>query len=234
MRPEKQESPIKAAFWYNNKPFEYYESLSVKVAYWNSKKQRAKDTQAYPSAFDLNATLDDIANKILSCYRRYVNEYGRRPDHKELRELVQKQRGVFKEVSQVRRIEFFDFIDTFIKDIDDGKHTNPLTGRKVSFTTGQSYKQTRLLLKEYCKLRNCHLQFSSINIEFHRDFVYFLSQEYKSEATGQCYSPNSISKHITNIKSLMSYAVDRNITKETGHTKKGFRAIREEVDSIFR
>lgn len=230
--PGDKVSAIKANFCYASQQFDYYEpKLAVETAYWNKKTQRAKENKSYPEFFDLNATLDNIAATILSCYRRYINDHARIPEKEELREAVQRRRGIIK--PEKPKPELFEFIQQFIKDIEDGKHLNLITGRPVSATTMRSYKQTELLMKSYCAAKKCTLKYESINPEFHRDFVHYLSHEYKSPTNDKSFKPNTVGKHITNIKSFMSYAVDRKMTTASDHKMKGFRVIKEEVDSVF-
>lgn len=225
-------SSIKAVFCYASQQFDYYEpKLCIKTAYWNKNTQRAKENKSYSEFFDLNATLDNIASTIISCYRRFINENARMPELDELRLMVQQRRGMVK--PQKPKVELFEFIESFIADIDKGKHINLQSGKPVSATTMRSYKQTEFLLKEYCNVKKCNLRFESINPEFHRDFVHFLSHEYKSPENDRSFKPNTIGKHITNIKSFMNHAVDRKLTTASDHKMKGFKVIKEEVDSIY-
>ncbi len=43
----------------------------------------------------------------------------------------------------------------------------------------------------------------------HKEFVHFLSQEYISPESGKSFKPNSIGKHITNLKTFLSNAAGK-------------------------
>lgn len=72
-----------------------------------------------------------------------------------MREVVQRRRGIIK--PDKPKPELFEFIQQFIKGIEEGKHLNLITGRPVSATTMRSYKQTEFLMKSYCSAKNAPL-----------------------------------------------------------------------------
>lgn len=225
-------SPVKCVFCYSHYQFYYYErKLSIETRFWNKNTQRAKVTKAFAGYFDFNSTLEYIQTTILGCYRKFVSEQNRVPEVDELRSLVKKARGIIK--PEKPKPELFEFIQSFIKDTEDGKHLNLQTGKPVGKGTLHTYKQTLHLMKEFSAARKLKLRFDDINTEFHKEFVHFLSQEYISPESEKHFKPNSIGKHITNIKTFLSNALDRKLTTNQDFKKKGFKVIREDVDSIY-
>lgn len=229
--PKKTVSPVKCVFCYSNRQLYYYEKkLSLETRFWNANNQRAKETKAFSGYFDFNITLDNIGSAILTCYRKFVNDMAREPEVEELRELVRLKRGITKIKDKP---ELFEFIDQFIKEAETGRHLNLQTGKPVKEGTIKTYRQTLFLLKEFSTAKKWKLKFSDMNPEFHKEFVHFLSMEYISPESGKSFKPNSVGKHITNLKTFLSSALERKITTIQDFKMKGFKVLKEEVDSIY-
>lgn len=229
--PQKVISPIKCVFCYSNQQLYYYEKkLSIAPIFWNKNQQRAKETKAFAGYFDLNVTLDNIETAILSCYRKFINDECREPDVDELRKLIQLKRGIIK---TKQRVGLFEFIEQFIQQAESGKHLNLQTGKPIKEVTVKTYRQTLFLLKEFSASRKWKLKFDDMNPEFHKEFVHFLSSEYISPESGKSYKPNSVGKHITNLKTFLSNAFERKITDNQDFRLKGFKVLKEDVDSIY-
>lgn len=231
--PKAEVSPIKCVFCYHYKQLYYYErKLSVETVFWNRKQQQAKETRLFPGHVELNMTLRNIATAILDCYRRFVNDNGRVPEVEELRELVIRKRGVGLPKEKPKP-ELMDFIAQFIQEAEEGKHLNLQTGKAVKVTTTLTYRQTYNLLSEFSKVKKWKLTFAAIDSSFHREFVHFLSREYIVPETGKSYMPNSVGKHIANLKTFLNNAFERKLTTNQDFRMKAFKVIREEVDHIY-
>lgn len=229
--PKKVFSPVKCVFCYSNKQLYYYEKkLSVKTQYWNKNNQRAKETKAFSCHLEFNITLDNIESAILNCYRKFLNDHSREPEVEELRRLVQLKRGI---ISIHEGPELFEFIDQFIKEAESGKHLNLQTGKPVKEGTIKTYHQTLFLLKQFSTAKKWKLKFNDINPEFHKEFVHFLSREYVSPENNKSFKPNSIGKHITNLKTFLNNAYERKITSNQDFRLKGFKVLKEQVDSVY-
>jgi hypothetical protein len=57
--------------------------------------------------------------------------------------------------------------------------------------------------------------------------------EYIATDTGRTFKPNSVGKYITNIKSILNSALEKKITTNTDFKMKGFKVIKEDVDSVY-
>lgn len=229
--PAKKVSAIKCVFNYAYKQLCYYEpKLSVPTEYWNKKTQRARTCAGYGGHMDLNATLDHIELTILSTYRRFLNEHSRVPEVEELRNAVKSKRGILKVAEP---IQLFDFIERFIKMAESGRHLNMTTGLPVKEVTVKTYRQTLSLLKDFSKKRKLRLDFRDMNSDFHKDFIYFLTHEFVSPGSGTTFKPNTIGKHITNLKTFLNYAVEKKVTTNLDFKLKTFKVPKEQADTIY-
>lgn len=229
--PKAKVSPIKIIFCYANTQMYYYErKLSIQVKHWNKLAQRAKEKSDFEESSEFNSTLNSIQATILSCYRKFKNDFGAEPSRDELRDMVKLQRGT---IQKAEPVELLDFITQFISDAKQGKHLNMSTGKPVAKVTIRTYEQTQKLLIEFSKQKDTKLSFNDINTLFHKEFVHFLTKEFKSEETKAHLKINTVGKHLTNLKTFMSAAVERKLTENNDFKNKNFKVIRESVDKIY-
>lgn len=229
--PKEKVSPIKAIFCYANTQMYYYErKLSIQVRFWNSNSQRAKETNAFEGYSEFNSTLNAIESTILSCYRKYKNDTGAEPSINELRDMVKIKRGT---APQSEKIELLDFITRFIEEAKEGKHINMASGKPVSAVTIRTYEQTEKLLNAFAREKSRKLKFEDINSLFHKEFVHFLTKEFKSPETEAGLKVNTVGKHLTNLKTFMNAALERKLTENYDFRAKAFKVLRESVDKIY-
>lgn len=229
--PKAKVSPIKIIFCYANTQMYYYErKLSIQVKHWNKVAQRAKEKSDFEESSEFNSTLNAIQSTILSCYRKYKNDFGTEPTRDELRELVKIQRGT---IQKTVRVELLDFITQFIAEAKQGKYFNMANGKPVASVTIRTYEQTLKLLIEFSKKSGHNLCFNDINTIFHKEFVHFLTKEFKSKETQSHLKINTVGKHLTNLKTFMSAAIERKLTENNDFKSKNFKVIRENVDKIY-
>ncbi|MGG9970903.1 site-specific integrase [Ferruginibacter sp. SUN002] len=231
-RPKEEVSTIKVIFCYDYTQLYYYEKkLSVPVKFWNKNAQRVKETRSFPEYAELNATLDSIESTILDCYRKYKNDFNCEPSVDLLRELIKIKRGTSVKPAN-KPLELFDFIEVFINDAKEGKYINLAKGTPVAKITIRTYQQTQKLLKSYVDHYG-KIKFEDISTQFHKKFTYFLAKVYRSPETNAPLMINTIGKHLTNIKTFMSEAIERGLTKNQSFRNKSFKVIREDVDKIY-
>lgn len=231
--PKQKTSSIKAVFYYNYLRFTYTEpKLGIDTQYWNSKDQRARNTKQFPGSAKLNHSLDLIESVIVESFREYVNQNSAQPSLLELSELVKQRRGRGG-INDKNQIGLFEFIEEFIENAKNGIHLNLSTGKPVTYVTIRTYEQTLRVLKAFSSKKHRKIGFDDIDIPFYSQFVYFLTNEYKSEVNGNSYKINTVGKHITNLKTFMQNAVDKKITTNTSYKAKSFKVVHEAVDKIY-
>lgn len=230
--PKADVTPIKVVFCYNSMQLYYYErKLSIPTKFWNEKNQRAKQMRIFENYAEINNTLDNIESAILDCYRKYKNEFHSEPPLEELREMVRVKRGTSKVISS-KTLELIDFIEIFIQEARDGKYINRVRGTHIAKTTINTYEQTLNLLRAFMSATSTQLRFEDINLHFHTDFTHFLSNIYLSKESKEHLKINTIGKSLTNIKTFMSVALERNLTTNNLFRSTSFRVIREDVEKI--
>jgi integrase len=102
--------------------------------------------------------------------------------------------------------------------------TNDRTKKPISKNTIKVFNQCKRLLTEFHKTIR-KIDFVNIDLDFYHDFKEFM---IKKE-----YAPNTISKHIGTLKTILNEATDRGINSNLAYKSKRFSAPKVEVDSIF-
>ncbi len=182
--------------------------LTINGKLWSEKKQRLKGHNEY--TVWLNSTLERLQTSLLE---KYSLDY---------------TQGITIDTEwlQVSINEYFKrpqkndttIYEEFIKFIEE----NPTSkGKTLSKNTLQNYNQTANILKNFCDVAPI-----KIDIKYHRDFIKFLKKER--------YSPNTISKHISVLKTLLLKIEERGITiHHSVHSKDFFIPPEIEVDNIY-
>ncbi|MDP4285553.1 MAG: site-specific integrase [Bacteroidota bacterium] len=205
----KEETLIYLFFRFNNQRLKYSTSEKIKPKFWNSDKQRAKETKSFPSHTSLNVTLDNLSTNVKETYRDLVNS-NRTPTPYKLKDALDK--SLFKE-EYGQKTTFLKFVNELFKE----------PNRKAN--TLKQWKQTLRKLLEYKSYTKNEVDFDTIDMDFYNSFIHFLTKEG--------YTKNTIGGFIKNVKIFMNEAVDRNLTKNMEYRNKKFKILEEQVDKIY-
>jgi len=110
-------------FYYDNSVFKISTKKSILPKYWNSKKNRVRETMEIQDSIEINNHLDKMDSKINECYFSLINK-GLSIDNKILRKhfidsLNSKELNIKKESFWTHFNTFVEYKKTRIKDIRD-------------------------------------------------------------------------------------------------------------------
>lgn len=117
----------------------------------------------------------------------------------------------------------FDFIATFISDSEQGIRLND--GKALAYRTIQRYRTTEKLLRDVEAEYDRPLTFSNINKAFIEYFNAYM-------ANTKNYTPTTMGKHISTLKTFMHEATSEGLNHNLDFTTKAFKAIHKSSDSI--
>jgi len=117
------------------------------------------------------------------------------------------------------------FIHTFIRDCETGKR---LTSKRVKmgYSTIQTFITTKNHFEQFEKNYKKTIYLKDFNQSVHDDFIEYLEIELEQ-------SRNSSSKHITNIRQVLLYAIKRNEFSKVSFFDIKFETGREDSDNIY-
>jgi len=192
-------------------PMQYHTDEAINPAFWNKKKGEAKQVSKFPQHPEFNARLSNIRDKVLTIYRRLLNDDAEISNDilsNEFDLIFRKHRN-----RTVSRHELMQFIPYFIE-----------TSNKTQ-STKKSYRQLLNDLQEYEQSKNIVLTFGRIDIDFHDNFVQFLQSKK--------YAPNTIGTRIKVLKTFMNVAYERNLHTNLDFKKRAFDKPKEETTAVY-
>lgn len=117
-----------------------------------------------------------------------------------------------------------DYVERIIAEMRSGARMQP-GGERYSLWTIKGYITLSNHLLEYEKDRRKRVTLDSINLSFYYDFIeYFNSRKY---------ALNTVGKHVKNIKSAMSLAVEDGVTSNSDWRNRKFRVPMEAPDTVY-
>lgn len=128
-------------------------------------------------------------------------------------------------IAEAGKQSFKEFVKTFIAECESGDRLKQRSTRKVSPSTIKNYKGTLTQIEEYEKKRHRRVDWENITMDFYDDWKKFF--------LGKGYSPNTIGRHVKNLKIWLYAAKDMGLTKATDFESSRFAADHEEVDNVY-
>jgi integrase len=203
------ESDIVLVFRYDEGRLVYHVGEKVKPEDWSDTKQRLKKSAGSTRSAQVNRWLDILKAFVEDTYREYRNEGWALPvDH--FRSMI-KDFAAGRISTPEAPLSLIAFI---AKTIEERRASGT-----YSPNTLKSYTTTLNNLKQFSKGKKRSLAFEDIDLDFHHDWMLFL--------TAKNLSPNTIHKQIRILKTFMSEAFDRGLTKNQAFKSKRFTANTE-------
>ena len=205
----KEPTLIYLFFRFNNQQLKYSTGQKVKIKYWNTERQRAREVIEFPEAEKINELLDNLSTITKDTYRSLINQK-KPPTPDKIK--IELNKFLYKDES-TQQLGLLSFIEKLINT------TNKKKG------TVKKYRTTLNVLLEYKRKTKREINFETINIDFYYSFLKFL--------TGKGYAQNTVGGHIKNIKVFMNEAIERKLTSNFEHKGRKFKVVTEQVDKIY-
>ena len=130
-----------------------------------------------------------------------------------------------KPVAEKTKPTFIEFVETYIKECEDGERLKQKSTRKITAGTIKNYKGFLSQMKNYQESRKRVIDWDDLTLDFYRDYKqFFIEKDYK---------PNTIARHIKNMKTMLYAAKDLHLTTRDDFMSKQWSADREDVDNIY-
>ena len=124
-----------------------------------------------------------------------------------------------------RKPMFVEFIQQYIGECESGERLKEKSTRKISAGTIKNYKGFLVQMLEYQKARKRVVDWDDLTLDFYHDYKLFLIEKD--------YSPNTIARHIKNMKTMLYAAKALHLTTRDDFTSRQWSADSEEVDNIY-
>jgi len=120
---------------------------------------------------------------------------------------------------------FLEFVAKYIQECEDGERLKQKSTRKITAGTLKNYRGFLAQMEEYQKARKRVIDWDDLNFDFYRDYKQFFIEKN--------YSPNTIARHIKNMKTMLYAAKDLHLTTRDDFMSKQWSADREDVENIY-
>ena len=155
-------------------------------------------------------TLDAVSAKKVAL--AFINE-----------EVVEKSKAL--QPSDIDRPSFKEFVKQFIAECESGERLKQRSTRKVAASTIKNYKGTLAQIEAYEAKAHKRIDWEDITMDFYDDWKRFFLKKM--------YSPNTIGRHVKNLKIWLYAAKDLKLTKTTDFETARFAADHEDVDNVY-
>ena len=200
-------------------PLKYATGEKIKPAHWNG--ERAKQISSTDHQ-NLNTRLDNLEGYAKSSIKELLNEEEILTPQKIKALIDKKNPNIIEEKPKVNTVN--TYIDLFIKETESGARLS-IKKQRYSKGTIKNFKGFQVQFKEFQKERRKQLDFHHITLDFYDDFVDFF--------TRKSYSPNTIGRHIKNLKTIMHYSRDEGLHNNTEIDRKKFKILKVQIDNIY-
>ena len=193
--------------------------------FWDSKNQRARQTNLFAGHSEFNSRLRNITDRALDVYRRFLNDNNQeQPTSLVIKQLITSDLFPSKKCDQLMISDLLGFIDLFIADRKSGKQLSE-RGGPIQPSTIKIYNTLKNNLLEFKKRYGFDLDWKNIGVNFFEMFKEYLTFE-------KDYRTNTLAKHIKTLKIVLNDAYERGLIKELLNGKR-FKANTESTESIY-
>ncbi|GAB2784490.1 site-specific integrase [Rhabdobacter roseus] len=199
---------------------------------WDEESQRARVTQKDRNLRqlykDINNQLDRYEGKVKEL-RRDFDLTGIPLSTEVFKEHLDKE---FKEGARPKKKStenqesLFQFVTRYIEECRDGKRLISRKNRKYNPNSLKHHTTTLHNLEEFQRFTGRGINFSNIDVAFHRSFVEWLTNEKK-------YAQNTIGNQIKNLKSWLTAAHKEGLHQNRAHEGEEFNKPSEETASVY-
>lgn len=132
-----------------------------------------------------------------------------------------------------KRISLMDWIRTFIDDCESGERLKQKSTRTITAGTIKTYRGTLAQLEAYQAKRHRIIDFDDISMDFYDDWRRFFLEKKDAKGNPRPYSPNTIGKHVKNLKIFLYAAKDMKLTTRDDFESARFAADSQDVENVY-
>lgn len=124
-----------------------------------------------------------------------------------------------------KSMTLMEWIGEYIRQCEDGERLKHKSTQMISPGTIKSLKGTQAQLEEYERVRHRRLDFDDMTMDFYDDWKRFFIKKK--------YSPNTIGRHVKNLKTMLFAAEDMKLTTSQEFKSSRFSVDHEDVDNVY-
>ena len=150
-----------------------------------------------------------------------------------IKEVERQQEEMARKEEESKRVTLMDFIEDFIRQCETGERLKRKSAKAITPGTINSYRGTLSQLKHYQKSRHRILDFDDMTLDFYDDWRRFFLEKKDVRGNPRPYSPNTIGRHVKNLKIFLYAAKDMKLTTTTDFESSRFAADSQDVENVY-
>ena len=135
--------------------------------------------------------------------------------------------------ADTKRVMLMDWIAEFIRQCETGERLKRKSARPITEGTVRSYKGTQAQLAAYQEARHKVIDFDDVTLDFYDDWRRFFLSKTDKHGNPRPYSPNTIGRHVKNLKIFLYAAKDMKLTSNTEFESSRFAADSQDVENVY-
>ncbi len=208
----KKESPISLDITYSGKRAKFTTKQKVPIKAWNPKSKAVRAN--YTEFSDVQKELDRIEAVVKIQLVELEKKFEGLPDPPELKKILKHK--IFYDTGK-EKTHFWEYFEDFLDKLPTkaGK-----TGKAIASSTVESYSQTSKTLKTYEEKTGRVISFSTLSNQDYDALVRYLEQKMG-------FAPNTVGKHIKNLKTIISSAREDGIPISQDYREKYWHVLKQ-------
>ena len=162
--------------------------------------------------------------------KQYINNVMRQDI---IREVEKQKEEQARKEAEASRVTLMGWIAEYIRQCETGERLKQKSAKQITFGTIKSYKGTLAQLKAYQEKRHKVIDFDDMTLDFYDDWRRFFLEKTDARGNSRPYSPNTIGRHVKNLKIFLYAAKDMKLTTNTDFESRKFAADSQDVENVY-
>ncbi len=162
--------------------------------------------------------------------KKYINSILRQDI---IKEMERQKEEAMKEEAEAKRVTLMGWIEEYIRQCESGERLKQKSAKAITPGTIKSYKTTKAQLEAYQEKRHKIIDFDDVTLDFYDDWRRFFLEKTDKRGNKRPYSPNTIGKHVKNLKIFLYAAKDMKLTTKDDFESSRFSADSVDVENVY-
>lgn len=149
------------------------------------------------------------------------------------KEVERQEAEQIQKKEEEKRITLMQWIEHFIGQCESGDRLKRKSTKTITPGTIKSYKGTLEQLRHYQESRHKIIDFNDITLDFYEDWRKFFLHKKDKKGNPRPYSPNTIGRHVKNLKIFLYAAKDMKLTTRNDFESSRFSADSQDVENVY-
>lgn len=220
-----RKSSVRASVCFDGNRLVFSPGVSYNPLNWDNER-------GFPKKMKSDENFIKVTNKLKELELKITKSYNELSEHGVLSVKPRALKSKIFDTDKNKKVKkekpshtLSEFIHIFIRDCENGKR---LTNKRVKmgYSTVQTFITTKNHFEQFEKNYRKTINLKDFNQAIHDDFIEYLEIELE-------HSRNSSSKHITNIRQVLLYAMKLNEYPKVSFYDIKFETGREDSDNIY-